>query len=30
LGGALTEEDKPYTAQALGSVVDNVKDAIEP
>lgn len=30
LGGALTEQEKPYTVQTLGSVVDNVTDAITP
>lgn len=27
LGGAVTEEKKPYTAQALEQVAKNVKDA---
>lgn len=30
MGGALTDKDKPYTAEAVGRVVDNVKDAAEP
>lgn len=27
LGGALTDQDKPYTAQALEKVVDNVQES---
>jgi hypothetical protein len=27
MGGALTDQDKPYTAQALEKVSDNVSDA---
>ena len=27
LGGSLTDQDKPYTAQALEKVVDNVQKA---
>lgn len=30
MGGALTDQDKPYTAQALGDLVDNLKDATKP
>lgn len=30
LGGALTEKDKPYTAEALERFVDNVSDAADP
>lgn len=29
LGGALTDEDKPYTAQALEKVMDNIKKTTE-
>ncbi len=27
MGGALTDKDKPYTAEALSKVVNNVKEA---
>lgn len=27
LGGSLTDKDKPYTAEALSKVVQNVQDA---
>lgn len=27
LGGALTDRDKPYTAEALEEVMDNINDA---
>jgi len=27
MGGALTDKDKPYTAEALGKVLDNVEKA---
>jgi len=30
LGGALTDKDKPYTAEALGDFVDNLKNATNP
>jgi hypothetical protein len=30
LGGALTDKNKPYTAEALGDMVDNLKDATRP
>jgi hypothetical protein len=30
LGGALTDKDKPYTADAVGDMVDNLKDAARP
>ena len=30
LGGALTDKDKPYTADAVGDLVDNLKDATKP
>ncbi|WP_443700130.1 hypothetical protein [Pseudomonas sp.] len=26
MGGAMTDKDKPYTAEALGKVMKNVKD----
>ena len=29
LGGSLTDEDVPYTAKALGKVVDNVRKSTE-
>lgn len=30
LGGVMTDQDKPYTAQALEKVADNVKQATKP
>ena len=30
LGGALTDKDKPYTAEAVEDFVDNLKDAASP
>lgn len=30
LGGALTEEEKPYTAQAAERLMDNVDDVFDP
>lgn len=30
LGGALTDKDRPYTAEAIGGLVDNLKDASRP
>jgi len=30
LGGSLTDKDKPYTAEAVGDLVDNLKDATKP
>lgn len=30
LGGALTDKDQPYTADAVGDVVQNLKDAAAP
>ena len=30
LGGALTDQDKPYTAQAVSDVVQNLEDAAKP
>jgi hypothetical protein len=30
LGGLLTDRDEPYTAEAVGDVVDNLKDAAQP
>ena len=30
LGGALTDKDQPYTADAVGDLVDNLKDATKP
>ena len=30
LGGSLTDKDKPYTAEALGDMVDNLKNATDP
>lgn len=30
LGGALTDEKKPYTAQTLEKAWDNLDDAIDP
>ena len=30
LGGAVTDEDKPYTAQALEKVTQNLSDATDP
>ena len=30
MGGALTDKDQPYTADAFGDLVDNLKDASCP
>ena len=30
MGGALTDKDKPYTADALKDLMDNLKDAAAP
>jgi hypothetical protein len=30
LGGALTDKDEPYTAEAVRDVVQNLKDAAKP
>ena len=30
LGGALTDKDQPYTAEAVEDFVDNLKDAATP
>ena len=30
LGGSLNDKDKPYTAEAVGDLVDNLKDATRP
>ena len=30
MGGALSDQDKPYTAQAAERLVDNVEDVFEP
>ena len=30
LGGALTDKDEPYTATAVGTVVQNLKNAAKP
>lgn len=30
LGGSLNDKDKPYTAEAVGDLVDNLKDATKP
>ena len=30
LGGALTDKDKPYTAEAVSDVVQNLEDATRP
>jgi len=30
LGGAVTDEDKPYTAQALEKVTQNLSNATDP
>lgn len=30
LGGALTDKDRPYTAEAVSDVVNNLKDATRP
>lgn len=30
MGGALTDKDKPYTAEALKDLMDNLKDAATP
>jgi hypothetical protein len=30
LGGSLTEEDKPYTAQGLEQIMRNLSNAVKP
>lgn len=30
MGGATTDRDRPYTADALSRLVDNVKDVADP
>ena len=30
MGGALTDKDKPYTAEAISDVVQNLKNASKP
>lgn len=30
LGGSLADKDQPYTADAAGDLVDNLKDATRP
>ena len=30
MGGVLTDKDQPYTADAVGDLVDNLKDATKP
>jgi hypothetical protein len=30
MGGALTDKNKPYTAEAVEDLVDNLKDATKP
>ena len=30
MGGALTDQNKPYTAQRAEQIMDNLKKAIEP
>lgn len=30
LGGSLSDQDKPYTAQALEGVVENLQNAVDP
>ena len=30
MGGALSDQNKPYTAQAAERLLDNVKDVFEP
>ena len=30
LGGSLADKDQPYTADAVGDLVDNLKDATRP
>jgi hypothetical protein len=30
LGGSLTDKDRPYTAEAVSDVVQNLKDATRP
>lgn len=30
MGGAMTDQDKPYTAQALEDVYNNLKNATKP
>lgn len=30
LGGSLTDKNQPYTADAVGDFVDNLKDATKP
>lgn len=30
MGGAMTDKDRPYTADALSDLIQNLKDATEP
>jgi hypothetical protein len=30
MGGAMTDQDKPYTAQKLEKVMENLSDAVDP
>ena len=30
LGGSLTDKDRPYTADAVSDLIDNLKDAAQP
>ena len=30
LGGSLNDQDEPYTAKALGDLIDNLSDAVDP
>ena len=30
LGGSLTDKDKPYTAEAVEKVVENIQDSTKP
>ena len=30
LGGSLTDKKKPYTSEAVGDLMDNLKDAARP
>ena len=30
LGGAITDQDKPYTAQSAGDIMRNLRNAVDP
>jgi hypothetical protein len=30
MGGAMTDQDRPYTAEALSDLIQNLKDATSP